>query len=210
MAGPLEQRRDPVAERRTAPVTDMERTRGVGRHELDVDLHAAARRSPAIVGCLGKDLREHADNLIRLQEKVDEPGTRNLDAADETRGQQGRQLFHQSCGNRTRRLLQWFRQHEREVRRQVAMGGIAGCRDLGTPVPQHAPNVVTSRAHPERGFHERVGNRLGRPHLPPESVFFLGLSEPFDSVAGLASAAGLDSGAGLESPSVGCFSPARL
>ena len=45
VAGPLEQRGDRIAQRGAATVADVERARGIGGDELDVDLEPGARRS---------------------------------------------------------------------------------------------------------------------------------------------------------------------
>ena len=79
VAGPREQRGDPVAERGAAPVRHVQRPGGIGRHELDVDLHPPPGCGPAVVGPLGQHLSEDPDPLIGLEKKIDEPGTCNVD-----------------------------------------------------------------------------------------------------------------------------------
>ena len=104
-------------------------------------------------------------------------------------------------GHRPRLALQALGEHQREVRRDVAVRRIAGTLELN--VRRH-----DGRSQPRRGIRQRRADRLVHPHLSPESVFFFLLLVPsgvFDSTVGF------DSGKGLGSsfPS-GFFSPARL
>jgi hypothetical protein len=118
---------------------------------------------------LREHLGEHPDALAGLEHKVDEPRAGHVDAPYQALGQVRGQLLHQGVGDGAGRLLQRLRQHKREIGREIAVRGIAGRGDIGGDVER--------RADAARGLQERLSDRLLRPHLPPESDFFLALSE---------------------------------
>src|SRR6476469_3313791 len=88
MAGPLQQRGERVAIRRAPPVADVERPRGIGRDELDVDLEADAELASAVGGPALEDLPHYERELAFRQPEVDEAGPGDLDFGD----QRGREL----------------------------------------------------------------------------------------------------------------------
>ncbi len=87
-AGPLEQRRDRITERGLPAVADVQRARGVCRHEFDVDGCAAANVALSIIRTRRENRGERADDLRVGEEKVDEAGSRDLGLTH----QAGRQL----------------------------------------------------------------------------------------------------------------------
>ena len=183
-AGPLEQRRDGVAERGLAAVADVQRARGVRGHELDVDLLMPADVAFPVVRPGGDDRRQHAHDLRFGQKEVDEPRSGDLNVADEPRGQF--EAGDEPLGDGARLLTECFRERERQIGSEIAVARIA--RTL-----QH--DISRGRAESRGRLRQRRPDRLVSRHLS-ELESFLGF--------------GLDS-AGFSVFSVfSAFSPARL
>ena len=82
VAGPLQQRRDAVAERGAPAMPDVKRTGRIGGNELDVDASAL----PEVVGPVASarldDGTKRRRQLVRGEPEVDEPGAGNLGLLD--------------------------------------------------------------------------------------------------------------------------------
>ena len=198
VAGPVEQRCNRIPQGRPPAVAHVQRARGIGGDELDVDVRAASCVAAAEPLAQGVNGRQHGGELILGEEEIDEAGTRDLDLLDDALGK--REGPHQVLRDGAWRLTQPLGNDQRQVGGAVAVRGIARGfvlelrkrrhADLVGRVPQTADDLVV------------------RLHLSPESFFFLALSPDFDS-AGFDSAAGLDSSFCFCS-CCPCFSPARL
>ena len=197
VAGPLEQRRQRVAQRRPASVAHVQRARRIGRHELDVHLEPPPRVAPPVVPASRKDLVEHPRELRLGEKEVDEPRACDLDLFHVTRWQLER--LQQLLGDVPGLAAEQRGEYQGEVCRGVAVRGIARRFDFELR--------YRGRAELPRRTRERVDQRLMALHLSLAGFFFE-LSEVLDSGA-------FDSpvfpSAGLESASfVPGFSPARL
>ena len=102
--GPLEQRGDRVAEGRAAAMAHVQGPGGVGGDELDVHPDAIARIAPAVALSGGENRLEHRGKLGFGEEKVDEPGARDLNLAHRARRQLQRR--DEALGYGAGRLLQ--------------------------------------------------------------------------------------------------------
>ena len=199
--GPLEQRRDCVAQGRLTAVADVQRTGRVGRDELDV--HGPTL--PHIASPVALASREHrledAGELRCSEKKIDEPGAGDFDLADQTlRELQGRD---QPLGDRPGLLLERLGEGEREVGGDVAVRGVARPLELDRGGGQ-------GHLQPRCGIRQRRADHLVRLHLSPEFFFFLARSAGFVSATDFDSGLGLDSAAGFASSFCSGLSPARL
>ena len=134
---PFEQRRDGVAERRLAPMSDMQRPRRIRRDEFHDDALAYVRvATPEAIAKL-----EHAwhDRLSLggRQTKIDEPGTCRFDGGHDI-AQHGGARCGESFGELPRILPCLFREVQRFGRGEIAMIGIVraferrrGVRNVG-------------------------------------------------------------------------------
>ena len=127
LAGGLEQAGERVAQRGVAGMPDMERPRGVGAHELDLD--PSSRGFGAAVG-----LAEVGDRSQRVvqprvgREDVEEPRPRHLHLLDQRRGGQrvGDRLRHVA-----RRAAGPLGERERHVGGEVPVTLLLGSQQLG-------------------------------------------------------------------------------
>ena len=182
-------------------MSHVQGSRRVRRHELDVHLGPSSRVTFPVVATGGEHAGKHGRQLCLGEEEVDEPGPRNLDLANQPlRQREGR---HEAVCDRPRFLLERLGEREGQIRRQVAVRGIARLLELDR-------GGGHGRAQPSRGLRQRRADRVVRLHFSPESFFFLALSTGLESDAGFTSEAGLDSVTGFPSPSDSRFSPARL
>ena len=187
--GPFEQRGDGVAEDGLAAVPDVQRTGGVGRHELDVDWPAGAVRPSSEIGARGHHGVHRAGEQVLRQPEIDEPGAGDFGAGDEA----GRKLEHseQLLGHLARVAPVAPRHDHGEVGGDVAVSRVA--RAL-----QHELGALVAKASGSRG--QRVAQRFVH-----SAAFFAGAGSLAAGLAsGFASAlAGFVSAAGVSALSAG-------
>ena len=118
---PFEQPGDRIAERRLAAVPDVQRTGGVGRDELDHDALAGEGLAAAECVALRQDIAHDGLSRGRREEHVDESRAGDLGALDQRRG---RQRSHDGLRQLTRIASRGLCQHQRDVRRVVAVRGL--------------------------------------------------------------------------------------
>ena len=171
MAGPFEQRRERVSQGGPAPVADVQRSRRVRRHELDVHPQTAADIAAPEARATGEHVLHHARELRLGEEKIDEARARDLDPFHEPGGQL--QGLHQLLRHVARPLAEHLGEHQRQVRRHVPVGGVPRCFELELRRGR--------RTQPPRRTNQGVAQQRMRLHLSPES-FFLGVSEALGSV----------------------------
>ena len=116
-AGRLEHVGQRVADDRVARVADVERTRGVGRQELDLDTRTG-RLGPAVVRSSLQDLAKRVREPPGPQEQVHEAGPGHLDALDHV---PRRDLSRQRLRHGPRRCADLRGHHERHVGGPVAV-----------------------------------------------------------------------------------------
>ena len=119
----LEHARDRIAEHGLATVAQRERTRRIGRDELDLDVLARTElRAP-----VAAPEREHAAQQVPpafvAQPDVDEAGTRHLGARDHALADAEQR--DQPLGDLTRRAAQRLREQQRDIAREIAVLGAA-------------------------------------------------------------------------------------
>ena len=154
VTGPLEQRRDAVAQRRAAAVADMQRTGRIGRDELDVDPSPRADGGPTVLAPLRVKRWKSAEQRVGGEPEVDESGSGDLDAGQHRgrRVERGDDALRH--GARIGALA--TRQLHREVGGEVAVRRIAGPLERELVVAErrrHAREHGTKRVtHEASGF----------------------------------------------------------
>ncbi len=175
VAGPLEQRRDGVAQRGAAAVAHVQRAGGIGGDEFHIDVEHGAGGASAEGGALLEDGLVRRRQLVLCQPEVDEAGARDLRARHEGRG--SLELLEHALGRLPGIGALPFGEHHGEVGREVAVAGVAG------PLEHELHTVgAESRGYPRQ---------LGAKHVAhSETAFLAGLDSAFVSLlaAGLASA----------------------
>ena len=124
----LQQTGDRLADRPVATGADVEGPGGVGADVLHEDPAAAAHVGAAVRRVLGVDAPEPPVDDRGRHKQVNEAGAGQF-RARERRGRHA-QVAEDDGGDVSRRPADLFRQHQRHVRRVVAVPGVAGRRDL--------------------------------------------------------------------------------
>ena len=104
---PFEQRRDRVAQRRLAAVTDMQRPRRIRRHEFDDDALALVNVAATEAIAKSQHMRDDRATLDRRKSEVDESRTRDVDRRDDI-AQRGRARSGNGFGELARILSRAF------------------------------------------------------------------------------------------------------
>ena len=165
-------------------MADVQRARGVRRHELDVDFGPAPDVPPAVPRSRLENRGEHRDDLFPGEKEIDEPGTGDLDFAHESRRQ--RQRRHELPGHVARLRFEGLGKREGQIGRDIAVRRVLGALE------QH---VGGGRAKLRRRLPQRRAEGLVSRHLS-ELEYFAFLSG-FGLASGVFSAFSV-------------FSPARL
>ncbi len=161
--GEREQPGEAVAVRRVAAGRDRQRARGVGGHELDVDLEPLRSRAAAEPG-----LERRLDRLRvprRRRAQVEEARAGDL-GAGHPRARRGR--LAQGLRDLARRAAQRLGEPQRERARVVAAGLVGGAleRDVGIVSPEPQCLLGEGRGKQGDGIRHRAGgyrSALGRP-----------------------------------------------
>ena len=132
-----QQPRQRVADGGGARVHDDERAGGIGRHELQARPLAGVARAEPIGRAGVEDLVQRGRGPCRREEHVQEAGARDFHTRD--LGHRG-EVLRQRVGDLARRALRGARQRHRDVRRVVAVLGLA----------RHFPRAVLGRGQPRR------------------------------------------------------------
>ena len=122
-AGRLQQAADTVAHRRAASVAHVQGPRGVGGDVFYLHPAALACVAATIGGFLFQDLPDYALAAGLGKEKIDESGTGNVGAGQESGRRQRRA---DQLGELARVLAGGFRQGQGDIAGQVAVAGVAG------------------------------------------------------------------------------------
>ena len=118
----LQKRRQSIPENRAACVTDMQRTRRIGRHVFDIHLLTRAHIRAAVVGALIQNRFGHVLPDRPMQTQVDEPRPRHFGSGDTVVCSK---LGHQCISDIAWLLAGGFGQHHCSVRRHVTVQRIA-------------------------------------------------------------------------------------
>ncbi len=193
VAGPLEQRRNGVAQGSLAAMPHVQGTSGIGRDELNVDPDATSVVGPAIVCALRQDAAVHRGKLITGQPEVYE--TRPGDLGSGNQSWWKVQLLQHSLGGFSRIGALSASQDHGEISGEVAMSRIARAFEhkfqvIGAQSRSNPRQLRTERiAHSEEAFPSprlRAGlagasafGDAGLLSVFPPSAFFSGFA--FDS-----------------------------
>ena len=127
VAGVLQQVGERGAVGGTAAVTDVQRPGGIGGNEFDLDAAALPELTAAEAITGFEDSADHRLTGAAGQEKIDEPGPGHLHPLD---GVGRRQAVDDGLRQLARRLPGVPGQHQRDIRREIALAGILRRRHL--------------------------------------------------------------------------------
>ncbi len=163
-SGALEERGDGVAHRRLPPVSDVQRARRVGRHELHHDTLALPGVAVPVLGVRANDVDQWPRARVRICPKIDEAWTRHVRSAHARTAK--RKALHNRGGESARLPAQRAREYHREIGRPVAERSVARPFNdrlegiVGAELLRHALELVAEQlpgGHSRGGFDFELG-----------------------------------------------------